>query len=122
MTNHNVCYSASEPVPANVADIRGKKFQSNNTIGVNFHKDDGGFGGYNAVGFACLGYEVSNPQSYQYNYTSDTNASTSGNNITATAIGDLNGDSVYSTFQLVGSVQSKALTLAPSIAETNPDE
>jgi type IV pilus assembly protein PilA len=119
--NHALCMSASQAVPSNIALVSGKKYQSNNTIGVDFHKDDED----SLMGFGCLRFEVSNPQSYQYNFTSDTLSGpppVAGNNMTATAIGNLNGDSVYSTFRLLGSVQSKALTLAPSLEETNPDE
>jgi type IV pilus assembly protein PilA len=112
---HSLCPSAANAVPSDVSLVSGKKYQSNNTIGVDFNK----------AGFECIRFEVSNPQSYQYNYVSDTDLGpppVPGNNITATAIGNLNGDSVYSTFRLYGSVQSKALTLAPSLEETNPDE
>jgi hypothetical protein len=115
-----LCQSASEPVPLGLTSISGRKYQASNVNGVDFHKDDGNF----QVGFACLRFEISNPQSYQYNYISDSSDTgpSPGNNITATAIGNLNGDTVYSTFKLTGSIQSKALTLAPSIEETNPDE
>jgi hypothetical protein len=53
---------------------------------------------------------------------SDSSASTQGENITARAQGDLNGDTVTSQLQLFGSVQSKALVLAPSLWESRPDE
>ncbi len=124
MNSQYLCLSASEPVPLSLANIAGKKYQSNNTNGQDFHKDDGFVPG-DAKGFACIRFEMLNPQSYQYNYVSDSidgEPPVSGNTMTATAIGNLNGDSVYSTFKLFGSVQSKALTLAPSIEETNPDE
>ncbi len=120
--NHFLCFSASEPVPANVANIVGKKYQSNNTNGQDFHKDDGT--STPPLGFACLRFEMLNPQSYQYNYVSNASYPPffGGSSMTATAIGNLNGDAVYSTFRLAGAVQSTAFTLAPSIEETNPDE
>jgi type IV pilus assembly protein PilA len=118
IVSRRLCVLASEPVPSSAASVQGKKYQSNNTIGQDFHKDDGAI----HTGFACIRFEMSNPQSYQYGYVSDSTASTQGENITAQAGGDLNGDGVTSAFQLFGSVQSKALVLAPSLLETNPDE
>jgi hypothetical protein len=63
-----------------------------------------------------------NPQAYQYDYVSDSTASTQGTNVVGIAIGDINGDSVYSTFKLAGAIQGATLTFAPSLEETNPDE
>jgi type IV pilus assembly protein PilA len=116
IVSRRLCLTATQNVPAIIP--AGKKYQSNNTIGSDFHKDDGSI----HTGFACIRFEMSNPQSYQYVYVSDSNASTQGENITAFAYGDLNGDTVTSMFTLSGAVQSKALVLAPSLLETNPDE
>ena len=69
-----------------------------------------------APGFSCLGFEVPSPQYYQYNYTN------SGTGFVGTARGDLNGDGVTSTFEIMGRVQAGALFVSPNILETNPDE
>jgi hypothetical protein len=127
-------------VPTDVANIRGKKYQSSGVPGQDFHKDDAA----SHTGFACLRFEMMSPQGYQYSYLSDSTASTQGTSITATAIGDINGNTsagaseqgqggghgygygqdlgTYSTFQLSGAVQANALVLAPSLLETNPDD
>jgi type IV pilus assembly protein PilA len=105
----------SIPIPA---VVQGKKYQSSNVSGQDFHRDDGQV----HRGFACLRFEMLNPQSYAYQYGSDATDTTQGTGMTATAWGDLNGDTITSKFVLTGAVQSQALTLAPSLEETNPDE
>ena len=58
-----------------------------------------------------------------YNYMSDASGTLfPGNFVTATAIGDLDGDNVYSSFQLFGVVENGALKLAPAISENKADE
>jgi type IV pilus assembly protein PilA len=118
IVSRRLCLSATTAVPESLVNVQGKKYQSNNAIGNDFHADDGAI----HTGFACIRFEISNPQAYQYNYSSDSNGSTMGTLIAATARGDLNGDGITSAFTLAGSIQSMALTLAPSLAETNPDE
>jgi hypothetical protein len=41
---------------------------------------------------------------------------------TAKANGDLNGDGIASTFTILGEVIGRALQVAPSIEERDPDE
>lgn len=67
-------------------------------------------------GFACLGFDLSTPQYFQYEYE----ATSSG--FAATARGDLNGDGKLSRFVLRGTIQGAHLILSPTIEETNPDE
>lgn len=75
------------------------------------------------TGFCCLKFVMQAPQYYQYNYTSDSTATTQGTQFTAFANGDLNGDLIYSTFQLFGSVDSsKQLITSPNLVETLPEE
>ena len=46
-----------------------------------------------------------------------------GDNFTATANGDLNGDSISSTFQITGAINSSfVINLAPNMLEVSPDE
>jgi type IV pilus assembly protein PilA len=98
----------SNPIPATTS-IAGKKWQSapSNWAG----------GRATNAGFFCLHFEMDQPQYFAYSYTAVPSTS-----FTATANGDLNGDSVLSTFSITGSVQSGSLTVAPSILETSPDE
>lgn len=116
--NRRLCLSASAPVPAGAADIKGQKYQPNPLPLQDYNKDSATPG----MGFACLKFEMSTPQYYMYNYESDATTSTIGTVITATANGDLNGDGTLSTFRLAGEMQGAQLKLAPSIEEINPEE
>ncbi len=73
------------------------------------------------AGWQCLKFEMDEPQYYQYNYqASDTTAAAGA--FSATANGDLNGDSVLSTFLISGQAYSGAVAISPNIQETNPEE
>jgi type IV pilus assembly protein PilA len=103
-------------IPSTLTNIGGKKYQStkadwSDTTDVK-----------NNAGWPCLKYEMTAPQYYQYDYSSDAAAGTAGTKFTALATGDLNGDAVYSTFSMLGSIQSGRLTVAPSIGEVSPEE
>ncbi len=116
--SRRLCQSATGPSVPLLNAIQGKKYQSNNAAGQDFHRDDAAV----HTGFACLRFEMVNPQSYAYTYNSDSTATTQGSTIATSAWGDLNGDAVFAQFLLTGQVQAQALTLAPSLQETNPDE
>ncbi len=116
--NRRLCISATAAVPANVTDIADKKYQANSSPTTDYNKDSAA----DHTGFACLKFSLKDPQRYQYNYVSDATAAATGTAITATAIGDLNGNATYSTFRYYGTVQNGTLALAPSYDETNPDE
>jgi hypothetical protein len=64
---------------------------------------------------------MQDPQYYMYGYSAPLTTG-SGANFVATANGDLNGDGVLSTFTMTGSVVSNTMNLAPTVAETNPEE
>ena len=105
----DLCPSASAKVPSFVP--KATKYQSTNA---DWNADD------RAVprrGFACLHFEMSQPQYYSYNYTA-----VSLTSFTAAAEGDLDGDGVTSLFHLDGAVTSGHLFLAPAITELKPDE
>lgn len=104
VADRHLCPSAERPVPASVASISGKKYQS---AASEWSGDRG---------WSCLKFEMMAPQYYQYNYASTPSA------FTATAKGDLNGDMVLSTFEIEGQVQNGAVRVSPSIKETNPEE
>ncbi len=103
-----LCTTATNTVPAAIATIDGTKYQS---------APSEWNAGSGTAGWACLKFSLQDPQYYMYSYTSpDTN------NFTATANGNLNKDSVYSTFTLSGRVQGGVLNIAPTIGEDKPDE
>jgi hypothetical protein len=68
------------------------------------------------AGFACLGFEMSSPQYYQYDYQS------TGTAFTATARGDLNGDGQLSSFTVTGKVVGDRLVVSTGVDEVNPKE
>ena len=73
------------------------------------------------VGFACLKFTMDAPQYYMYGYLATVTGS-AGDSFTATANGDLNGDTVQSTFMIVGSVANNNVLVGPNIIETDPEE
>jgi hypothetical protein len=75
------------------------------------------------AGFACLKFEMSQPQYYQYDYSRHGTGALPGDGFTAEATGDLDGDGDVSTFKLDGHIgPSGTVDVATSILETNPDE
>jgi len=68
-------------------------------------------------GFPCLRFEMTAPQYYMYGY-----AGTTAAGFTASAEGDLNGDTTTSLFSQAGSIVEGRLLVAPSIAEVSPEE
>jgi len=110
-----MCANSSVTVPPGGTPPAGKKYQSSkadwsNAADVAANK-----------GFPCLKYEMTAPQYYMYNYQV-TGSSTDGDTMTATANGDLNGDTTASTFQQLGKIQTSRLTLAPALFENSPEE
>src|SRR5690606_10976108 len=102
----------STPVPALLASVKSAKYQSSpadwNT-------------GDTDTGWRCLRFTMDGPQYFRYQYlTAD------ASNFTARAQGDLDGDDNPSTFDLAGTILhvsgEQAVTIAPAIAETNPEE
>jgi type IV pilus assembly protein PilA len=77
--------------------------------------------GSGTAGWQCLKFSLEEPQYYMYGYTSGDNSAFTGN-FTATANGDLNGNTVLSTFTISGLAYSGAIAISPNILETNPEE
>lgn len=100
------------PVPA--AAPKAEKYQSK--------KDDWITGGDATKGWPCLRFEMNAPQYYSYNYQITGNGDAEGNEFTASANGNLNGDAVESTFKAYGKIQEGRLTVSPTLEEVNPDE
>lgn len=111
-TAHAVCLSATA-VPGNGVPT-GRKYQSQASD----------WGGDMYTGWACLKFTMDNPQYFMYSYSGSATVTGTGNNATfgAGANGDLNGDTVTSTFSLAGSVDNGQAHLAPTMFETNPEE
>jgi type IV pilus assembly protein PilA len=117
--SRSLCLSATSPVPATIASVTGKKYQSSQVLGADWSKDEAA-----AVptGFSCLKFSMDAPQYYMYNFTSLTPTAAGGTWV-GTAKGDLNGDGVASTFTLNGIIQpSMNFSLAPNLVEVDPEE
>ncbi len=109
--SRKLCKGTGTTVPtAGISAVQGKKYQSSNAE-------------WNAdVGFSCLMFTMDAPQYYVYSYNAAGTGAT-GDAFTATANGDLNGDGIESTFQILGAVNSSyILNTAPNIISTNPEE
>jgi type IV pilus assembly protein PilA len=109
-----LCPSASRPVPASIAAISAKKYQSS--------PSDWEVDKATNAGFYCLEFSLDSPQYYQYGYEAH-GTSTPGSGFTATAHGDLNGDGITSEFSVMGQIDSTGnLVIAPNLLEKNPEE
>jgi type IV pilus assembly protein PilA len=108
--SNNLCASATATVPAAIASVAGSKYQS---TAAEWDADKLTPG----VGFACLKFSVTDPQYYMYEYTTPNATSFS-----ASAYGDLNGDSTTSTFRLAGQVNGGVVFVAPNFQEVTPEE
>jgi type IV pilus assembly protein PilA len=113
----STCGDAKAPVPA-VDQIKGQKYQSTKADWSN--ADDV----KNNAGFPCLKFEMTAPQYYSYDYKGGgaSGTSTEGAAISATANGNLNGDSALSTFTIHGKIQEGRLTMAPALEEVSAEE
>ena len=105
-----LCSSAASSVPGASGTISGKKYQSSSADWA---------AGDAVTGWACLNFNIQDPQYYAYSYTAT--VSTSGS-FSAVANGDLNGDGVFSTFTLGGSIQAGIVNIAATPLEVNPEE
>jgi type IV pilus assembly protein PilA len=101
------------PVPAALATVSAGKYQSAPAD-------------WRAGGWDCLKFSMSDPQYFLYVYESSGISGQPGDTFTARAHGDLDGDTIPSTFEFFGRIQSDSagivLTLADQIRESDPDE
>lgn len=112
--SRTLCKGASASVPATKNAIAGAKYQSSYA---DWNVDAAG-----NSGFACLQFTLDEPQYFMYTYTTS-GTSQVGDSFSIMANGDLNGDGVLSTFQLVGSIGAGyVINVAPSISEVSPEE
>lgn len=114
--SNRLCASATAPVPSSSTNIQGKKYQSSPTEWQ---------AGDQWTGWQCVKFSMGDPQYYQYNYTA-TGTTAPSSTFTASASGDLDGDTILSQFSLTATIQEDAdnlvLTIAPNIDEQAPDE
>lgn len=106
--NGTLCKSATSPVPASMMAVAGHKYMSNPSDWTHDPAD---------TGFTCIGYEMSYPQYYQYDYER-----TASDSFVAYARGDLDGNGVTSEFSDRGDVVSGTVVVDPSVKQTNPNE
>jgi type IV pilus assembly protein PilA len=109
----NVMCESAVAVPSSTALIRGQKYQSKPNE-------------WTGTGWECLRFSMVDPQYYQYNYTATGTRADEGDSFSASAVGNLDGDSTLATFEIRGKLQADpedlVIVLAPNIFETNPDE
>jgi type IV pilus assembly protein PilA len=109
-SNLRLCQSATA-VPTTDDSVLGRKYQS---------RPSEWQGNWD-----CLRFSISSPQYYQYNYTA-TGTGDTGSTALAVARGNLDGDAIWSTISLAGTVAEDAgqleLTFAPALAEQNAEE
>jgi type IV pilus assembly protein PilA len=109
-TIRSMCLAATQ-VPATIPPAQ--KYQSSKT---DWETGDA------ATGWKCLKFEMNAPQYYAYNYLVTGPGNADGNSFTAQALGDLNGDGIFSTFNAFGKIQEFRLAASPQIEEINPEE
>ena len=105
---HRVCPSASQPVPAALSAGRPSKYQSMHSEWV---VDEA-----KGAGFACLGFEMTSMQYYQYRYEATPSSFTAGGR------GDLNGNGVYSDFTWSGHVEGGRLVADRTVSEYEAED
>lgn len=103
-----ICPSASAPVPDDRNLVRARKYAS---APADWQADLGA-----NAGFACLHFEMPTPQYFQYEYEATPTS------FVARAHGDLDGDGVFSTFEVRGQLVGDRLVVSPTFLEVNPDE
>jgi hypothetical protein len=101
----DLCPSAM-PIPADFSKVQGQKYMALNHL----YADD--------AGWSCLGYEFQGIQRYQLHYERIGDLF-----FTITAVGDLDGNDVRSTYTIEGHVdpETKQVFFAP-LQTSNPDE
>ncbi len=118
VTNH-LCGGSTTTVPNAAADIQGKKYQSQPSEWST---------GDQSSGWTCVKFTMQDPQYYMYSYTSSGTLGAANDIFTAGAQGDLDGNTILSSFTLLGQIQKDStnntlvVTIAPNILESQPDE
>jgi type IV pilus assembly protein PilA len=106
--SNTLCLSAAATVPASDDSIKGQKYQS---AASEWDATDA------VTGWQCLKFSLSEPQYFMYSYTRS-----SATAFQAKGQGDLDADDTLSSFSIDGAVRDGQVVLAPTIAESSPDE
>lgn len=110
---HRLCLGeATATVPAAIADVEGKKYQSAVSD----------WGGDQDKNWRCLKFSLTEPQYFMYSYVATSSLGADGDTFDAIANGDLDGNKATSEFRLSGKIQTGQMTVSPNISETNPEE
>ena len=111
--SNRLCGNAGNTVPSTAASIAAQKYQSSPAE----WSDN--------LGWSCLHFSMTDPQYYMYSYAG-VSTGTVGSSFLATANGNLDGDSVLSTFSFAGSVVEangeRMAVRAPNMIEVLGDE
>jgi type IV pilus assembly protein PilA len=110
-SQRTLCGSASATVPAAIASVKGKAYQSSKAEWRNATDIA------NGAGFPCLKFSLDQPQRYMYGYTMTGAGTANGDGYTATANGDIDGDNLASTYRIYGKIQSTRLNASATIDE-----
>jgi type IV pilus assembly protein PilA len=111
----NYLCSSAKAVPDTVP--HGVKYQPKDGATEDFHS------GTPIEGWLCLGFSISSPVYYQYNYTKGTGyvspplggPDPGADGFEAAAVGDLDGDNEVSTFARSGTVSNKRLRVSTQV-------
>lgn len=120
-----LCASAN-PVPLDVARVRGTKYQPSTAAGVDF------MAGSHVAGWQCLGFQITEPIHFQYSYQvggdyvsqnlPDAALPVGAQAFEAAAVGDLDGDGTVSTLARTGEMRNGELVLSTQIYLHNEGE
>lgn len=109
----NALCPSGQKIPAAMAAVRGKKYQSNPVEWAD-------------SGWLCLRFSMVDPQYYQYQYAVSGDPDEPGSTFKIVARGDLDADSHDSTFAYNGALVSDGdnllVILGANIEEDEPDE
>jgi len=113
---NRICDKSDNTVPSAKGSIQGKKYQS---------KPSEWATGTQFKGWTCVKFSMQDPQYYMYGYNA-TGSAAAGDSFVASAQGDLDGNTVLSTFALTGQIKADnnalVLVLAPNMSEQAPEE
>jgi len=116
---NRLCGQAAASIPAAIATVQGKKYQSS---------PGEWSAGDQVTGWFCVKFSMQDPQYYMYTYNAKGTQGDVGDTFDAIANGDLDGNGNQSTFTLSAKIQedpttkARAVTIAPNILEDKPEE
>lgn len=105
-SNHALCNNTANPVPQDIANVKGVKYQPNSAEGQDYQTGD------SLAGWKCLRFQITSPQYYQYNYVRGASqiakgaAASTANGFEAWAKGDVDADDTLALFAATGEVNT----------------